>query len=128
MIAKFTMHIEICPPSYFDPNDFVLYNSHFIPIVIIYFWYFWYFTHLVWLYKPPYNFFVTLHFILHCNPQLFIVLFQFALFCLFFLSFSRLPNTPLEDDNSRDVWLSLKTLKMRVARLVNGGLQVVLSF
>ena len=35
---------------------------------------------------------------------------------------------PFEDDNSKDVWLGLKTLKRRVARLVNGGLQVFLCF
>ena len=35
---------------------------------------------------------------------------------------------PFEDDNSKDVWLSLKTLKRRVARLVNVGLQVFLCF
>ena len=49
-------------------------------------------------------------------------------FSLLFPSFSRLPNTPLEDDNSKDVRLSLKTLKRRVARLVDVGLQVFLCF
>ena len=43
------------PPFDFDPNDFVLYNSHFVPIVILLFWLFWYFTPLVWLYKPTYD-------------------------------------------------------------------------
>ena len=51
---------------------------------------------------------------------------SFALFSLLFLSFSRLPNTPLEDDNSKDAWLSLIALKMRVSSLVLGLLQVVL--
>ena len=48
----------------------------------------------------------------------------FTLFSLLFLSFSWLPNIPLEDDNSRDAWLSLKALKRRVASLVGGGLAV----
>ena len=50
----------------------------------------------------------------------------FSLFSLLFLSFSRLPNTSLEDDNSRDAWLSLLSLKRKVASLVVGQLQVVL--
>ena len=62
------------------------------------------------------------------QPRSFSFLFHFALFSLFFLSFSRLPNTPLEDDNSRDVWLSIKALKRRVACLVNGGLVGVPQF
>ena len=63
-----------------------------------------------------------------CNfifPQLSIRVW-FSLFSLFFLSFSRLPNNPLEDDNSRDAWLSLIALKRKVASLVVGQLQVVL--
>ena len=35
---------------------------------------------------------------------------------------------PFEDDNSKDVWLSLKTVKRRVARLVDVCLQVFLCF
>ena len=50
----------------------------------------------------------------------------FSLFSLLFLLFSRLPNTPLEDDNSRDAWLSLFSLKMKEASLVVGQFQVVL--
>ena len=46
----------------------------------------------------------------------------FSLFSLLFLSFSRLPNNPLEDDNSRDAWLSLLALKRKVASLVVGQL------
>ena len=70
--------------------------------------------------------FVTLSFHL-CKffPQLYFWLY-FALFSHLFLSFSRLPNTPLEDDNSRDAWLSLKALKRGVDSLVLGLLQVVL--
>ena len=49
-----------------------------------------------------------------------------SLFSLLFLLFSRLPNTPLEDDNSRDAWLSLFSLKRKEASLVVGQLQVVL--
>ena len=44
----------------------------------------------------------------------------FSLLSLFFLSLSRLPNTPLEDDNSRDAWLSLLSLKRKEASLVVG--------
>ena len=50
----------------------------------------------------------------------------FSLFSLLFLSFSMLPNNPLEDDNSRDAWLSLLALKRRIASLVVRQLQVVL--
>ena len=49
-----------------------------------------------------------------------------SLFSLLFPLFSRLPNTPLEDDNSRDAWLSLFSLKRKEASLVVGQLQVVL--
>ena len=64
----------------------------------------------------------------HSYVNIFAALFTvwFSLFSLFFLSFSRLPNTPLEDDNSRDAWLSLFSLKRKVASLVVGQLQVVL--
>ena len=108
------------------PNDHVLINYHFVPIVISYFRHFFHFTHWGWLYKLPYNF---------CNPNFpfyasfpaaFHFRFYFALFSLLFLSFSRQPNTPLEDDNSRDAWIGLKALKRRVASLVLGLLQVVL--
>ena len=47
---------------------------------------------------------------------------------LFFLSLSRLPNTPLEDDNSRDVWLSLLPLKRKEASLAVGLKHVVLMY
>ena len=53
---------------------------------------------------------------------------SFSLFSLLFLSLSRLPNTLLEDDNSRDAWLSIIALKRKVASLVLGQLQVVLMF
>ena len=43
-----------------------------------------------------------------------------SLLSLFFLSLSRLPNTPLEDDNSRDAWLSLLPLKRKEASLAVG--------
>ena len=52
--------------------------------------------------------------------------FCFSLFSLLFLLFSRLPNNPLEDDNSRDAWLSLFSLKRKEVSLVVGQLQVVL--
>ena len=46
----------------------------------------------------------------------------------FFLSLSRLPNTPLEDDNSRDAWLSLLPLKRKEASLAVGLKHVVLMY
>ena len=57
------MHSENDAPVFFMfliPNDLVLINYHFVPIVISYFRHFWYFTQLGWLYKPPYDF---------CNPN-----------------------------------------------------------
>ena len=51
-----------------------------------------------------------------------------SLLSLFFLSLSRLPNTPLEDDNSRDAWLSLLPLKMKEASLAVGLKHVVLMY
>ena len=54
--------------------------------------------------------------------------FFFSLFSLFFPLFSRLPITPLEDDNSRDAWLSLLSLKRKEASLVVGHMQVVLLY
>ena len=67
----------------------------------------------------PYDF-VTLSNFLHFNtvPATFSFRVSFALFSFLFLSLSRLPNTPLEDDNSRDAWLSLIALKRKVASLV----------
>ena len=64
----------------------------------------------------------------HFYVNIFVALVRvcFSLFSLLFLSFSRLPNNPLEDDNSRDAWLSLLALKRKVASLVVGQLQVVL--
>ena len=51
-----------------------------------------------------------------------------SLFSLFFFSLSRLPNTPLEDDNSRDAWLSLLPLKRKEASLAVGLKHVVLMY
>ena len=69
--------------------------------------------------------FVTLTFIFYASfPAALVFRLYIALFSLLFLSFSWLPNTPLEDDNSRDAWLSLKALKRRVASFVDGGLVV----
>ena len=51
-----------------------------------------------------------------------------SLLSLFFLSLSRLPNTPLEDDNSRDAWLSLLPLKRKEASLAVGLKHVVLLY
>ena len=51
-----------------------------------------------------------------------------SLLSLFFLSLSRLPNTPLEDDNSRDAWLSLLPLKKKEASLAVRLKHVVLMY
>ena len=51
-----------------------------------------------------------------------------SLLSLFFLSLSRLPNTPLEDDNSRDAWLSLLPLKRKEASLAVGLKHVFLMY
>ena len=69
---------------------------------------------------PNYSF----HAALHTTPVLVPI---FSL--LFPLSqFLGCQTHPFEDENSKDVWLSLKTLKRRVARLVDVGLQVFLCF
>ena len=49
---------------------------------------------------------------------------RFLSFLSSFSHFLGCQTHPFEDDNSKDVWLSLKTLKRRVGRLVNDGLQV----
>ena len=72
--------------------------------------------------------FVSFHFTSFVNKVLFLSftfiflssLSSFSLLSLFFLSLSRLPNTPLEDDNSRDAWLSLLPLKRKEASLAVG--------
>ena len=51
-----------------------------------------------------------------------------SLLSFFFLSLSRLPNTLLEDDNSRDAWLSLLPLKRKEASLAVGLKHVVLMY
>ena len=113
------------------PNDYVLVYYHLVPFVSQYFRHSCIFT--LWVdYINPHgfvtlsNFYATFHFIK--LPVAFLFRVSFALFSLLFLSFSRLPNTPLEDDNSRDAWLSLIALKRRVASLVLELLQVVLMF
>ena len=61
--ALFFLHSENgCPMflMFLIPNDHVLINYHFVPIVISYFRHFCHFTHWGWLYKLPYNF---------CNPN-----------------------------------------------------------
>ena len=68
--------------------------------------------------------FVSFHFTAFVNKFLFlsfaIIFSLLSLLSLFFLSLSRLPNTPLEDDNSRDAWLSLLPLKRKEANLAVG--------
>ena len=70
---------------------------------------------------------VSFHFTAFVNKVLFFFV-LFSLFSLFFLSLSRLPNTPLEDDNSRDAWLSLLPLKRKEASLAVGLKHVVLMY
>ena len=73
--------------------------------------------------------FVSFHFTAFVNKVLFLgFAFIFSLLSLFFLSLSRLPNTPLEDDNSRDAWLSLFPLKRKEASLAVGLKHVVLMY
>ena len=68
--------------------------------------------------------FVSFHFTAFVNKFLFLsfvfIFSLLSLLSLFFLSLSRLPNTPLEDDNSRDAWLSLLPLKRKEASLAVG--------
>ena len=61
-------------------------------------------------------------------PQLSVLGFAFLSSLSSFFHFSRLPNTPLEDDNSRDAWLSLIALERKVVGLVLGLLQVSSCF
>ena len=73
--------------------------------------------------------FVSFHFTAFVNKVLFLgFAFILSLLSLFFLSLSRLPNTPLEDDNSRDAWLSLLPLKRKEGSLAVGLKHVVLMY
>ena len=117
------MHSENPAPCFCDPNDSVLFNSSFSLNVTILFRLVWYFYMFGRLYKPSYEHFVTELFIsrsFSLNPC----------FGSHFLSslpsfshFLGCQTHPFEDDNSKDAWLSLKTLKRRVSRLVDVGLQ-----
>ena len=68
--------------------------------------------------------------VIHQNhsPTAFCFRVFFSLSSLLFLTLFSLLNTPFEDDNSRDAWLSLIALKRKVDSLVLGQLQVVLMF
>ena len=115
ILSEISLSTRKCCPSFCDPNDPVLCNSHFALNVIILFWLFWYFTHLVRLHKPLYGQIVTLTFIqLRTHAA-----FHFGSIFLSSLSsfshFLSCQTHPFEDNNSKDVWLSLKTLKRRVA-------------
>ena len=103
------MHSENYASCFCDPNDSVWINSSFALNVIILFRLVWYFRMFVGLYGPCFG----SHFL--SSPSS-------------FPHFLGCQTHPFEDDNSKDVWLSLKTLKMRVARLVDVGLQVFLCF
>ena len=85
------------------------------------------FSHFGLDYINPHIFVTLSNFFINTVSRSFHFMVSFAFFSLIFLSFSRLPNTPLEDENSRDAWLSPIALKRRVASLVMGLLQVVLS-
>ena len=107
------------------PNDPVLMYYHLVPCMSQYFRLSCIF--ILWVdYISPHHFvtlrnfkqlYATFHFYVNI-PAAFSLRVCFSLFSLLFLSFSRLPNTPLEDDNSRDAWLSLIALKRKVASLV----------
>ena len=122
------MHIENDASCFCDPNDSVLINSSFSLNVIILFRLVWYFRMFVGLYKPCYEHFVTELFISRS------FIYDPCFGSHFLSSLSSFPHFlgcqthTFEDDNSKDVWLSLKTLKWRVARLVDVGLQVFLCF
>ena len=60
--------------------------------------------------------------------EIFSVSFSFTAFVNKVLFLSLLPNTPLEDDNSRDAWLSLLPLKRKGASLAVGLKHVVLMY
>ena len=128
MLAKSPCIAKLLPLCFLEflmPNDHVLLYYHFVPYVSQYFRQFCIFILWVVLYKP--HKLVTLsNFSFYKVSRSFHFRVSFALFSLLFLLFSRLPNTPLEDDNSRDAWLSLIALKRRVVSLVLGLLQVVL--
>ena len=115
------MHSKNSASCFCDPNDSVLINSSFSLNVIILFRLVWYFRMFVGLYKPCYEHFVTELFI----SRSFIYIPCFGSHVLSSLScfphFLGFQTHPFEDDNSKDVWLSLKTLKRRVARLVDVG-------
>ena len=110
------------------PNDHVLLYYHFVPYVSQYFRQFCIFTLWVVLYKP--HKLVTLsNFSFDKSfPAAFILGFQLLSSLSSFFHFLGCQTPPLEDGNSRDAWLSLIALKMRVASLVLGLLQVVLMF
>ena len=113
------------------PKDPVLVYYHLVPCMSQYFRLSCIF--ILWVvYINPHGFVTLSNFkqLLHFNtvPAAFSFRVSFSLLSLLFLSFSRLPNTPLEDDNSRDAWLSLIALKRKVASLVLGQLQVVFMF
>ena len=122
------MHSENSAPCFCDPNYSVLFNSSFSLNVIILFRTIWYFCMFVGLYKPCYEHFVIELF----NSRSFTYSPCFGSHFLsslsFFFHFLGCQTHPFKDDNSKDIWLSFKTLKRRVARLADVGLQVFLCF
>ena len=122
------MHSENPAPCFYDPNYSVLFNSSFALNVIILFRLVWYFRMLMGLYKPCYEHFVTKLFISRSFSHSPYFGSHFLSSLSSFSHFLGRQTHPFEDDSSKDVWLSLKTLKRRVARLVDVGLQVFLCF
>ena len=120
------MHSKNPAPCFCDPNDSVLFNSSFALNVIILFRLVWYFRMLMGLYKSCYEHFVTKLFISRIFSHSPCFGSHFLSSLSSFSHFLGCQTHLFEDDNSKDVWLSLKTLKRRVARLVDVGLQVFL--
>ena len=109
--SEFSLHRENFTCSEISVPLFCVQTTPFLVFsistltVIILFRIDWYFRLFVRLYKPFYEQFVTKLFIEGISITGPCFRPSFALFSLLFLSFSRQPNTPFEDDNSKDVWL-----------------------
>ena len=110
-VSEISLHSEIFTCSEISVPLFCVQTTPFLDFsistltVIILFRIDWYFHLFIRLYKPFYEQFVTELFIQGISITGPYFWPSFALFSLFFLSLSRQPNTPLEDDNSKYVWI-----------------------